>query len=195
MHISQILGKVLLERIQFTCPDCQTKYSALPELAGKEGKCKNCGAHIVVPKRETKHPSEIKEFAKSDDNLSRYWFGYIYAILLGYLALVSFWNFLSSIIHPDRLLLTNDGGVAVQNWTFTILSLVAAVWFAYVCVRLFRQKYTLTLIYTVASLHAVNVLIRGIIPMEIFYWLVLSGCAIVFFRKLENQKVTHSQKD
>ena len=35
-------------KIHFTCPNCQTKYSALPEQVGQEGKCKNCGETIVV---------------------------------------------------------------------------------------------------------------------------------------------------
>lgn len=39
-------------KIHFTCGNCQTKYSALPDQAGKKGKCKNCGAKIVVPKSE-----------------------------------------------------------------------------------------------------------------------------------------------
>jgi len=33
--------------IHFRCPSCQTKYSAKIEQAGKEGKCKNCGATMV----------------------------------------------------------------------------------------------------------------------------------------------------
>lgn len=35
--------------IQFHCINCQTKYSAKPDQAGKEGQCKNCGAKITVP--------------------------------------------------------------------------------------------------------------------------------------------------
>lgn len=37
-------------KIDFKCPKCQFKYSALPEQAGKVGTCKNCGTKITVPK-------------------------------------------------------------------------------------------------------------------------------------------------
>jgi ribosomal protein S27E len=36
-------------RVHFRCPECQTKYSALPAKAGSEGTCKNCGTTITVP--------------------------------------------------------------------------------------------------------------------------------------------------
>ena len=44
-----------MPKIQFTCPNCQAKYSALPDQAGKQGTCKNCGGNITVPKSEHKH--------------------------------------------------------------------------------------------------------------------------------------------
>lgn len=36
-------------KISFACPNCQTKYSARHQQAGKEGNCKTCGVKIVVP--------------------------------------------------------------------------------------------------------------------------------------------------
>ncbi len=44
-----------MPKIQFTCSNCQTKYSALPDQAGQRGLCKNCGASITVPNSEHKH--------------------------------------------------------------------------------------------------------------------------------------------
>lgn len=38
-----------ITKIQFECSNCHKKYSALPEQSGKHGKCKKCGADIVVP--------------------------------------------------------------------------------------------------------------------------------------------------
>lgn len=40
-------------KISFNCPNCQTKYSAAPEHAGRAGKCQKCGARIVVPKAQS----------------------------------------------------------------------------------------------------------------------------------------------
>ena len=36
-------------KIKFSCPNCQTKYSALLNQAGKEGICKKCKASLTVP--------------------------------------------------------------------------------------------------------------------------------------------------
>ncbi len=36
-------------KISFRCPNCQTKYSALPSQAGKRGVCKNCNTPLTVP--------------------------------------------------------------------------------------------------------------------------------------------------
>ena len=44
-----------MPKIQFSCSNCQTKYSALPDQAGQQGLCKNCGAKITVPKSNHKH--------------------------------------------------------------------------------------------------------------------------------------------
>ncbi len=176
-----------MPKIQFTCPNCQAKYSALPDQAGKQGTCKNCGGNITVPKSEHKHIVQGTKNTESD-NFGRYWFGYIYAIFVGYLTIVSFLNFLSVFIQPDRSL-TKNINVGVENWTIAILSLVAAIWLGYVCVRLFRQKFSLALIYTVSGLHAASVIMRGIIPNEVFYWVLLSGYAIYFFRKLDKTRI------
>ena len=48
-------------KVSFSCNDCGTRYTALPEQAGKKGACKNCGSEIVVPTQETN-----KDFNKSD---------------------------------------------------------------------------------------------------------------------------------
>jgi len=176
-----------LPKIQFTCPNCQTKYSALPAQAGKQGTCKNCGGHITVPKPGHKHPVQETKRTESD-NFGRYWFGYIYAVFVGFLTIVSFSNFLNVFIQSDRSM-TQNATLGVENWTVAILSLVAAIWLGYVCVRLFRQKFSLALIYAVAGLHAASVIMRGIIPNEVFYWLLLSGYAIYFFRKLEKERI------
>jgi len=53
-------------QIHFLCNNCQTKYAAQIHQAGKEGKCKQCGATIVVPQtgnanQETKkHKKRLK---------------------------------------------------------------------------------------------------------------------------------------
>ena len=36
-------------KISFSCNNCGTGYTALPEQEGKRGNCKNCGSEIVVP--------------------------------------------------------------------------------------------------------------------------------------------------
>ena len=46
--------------VSFSCNDCGTRYTALPEQSGKKGTCKNCGSEIVVPTQETN-----KDFNKS----------------------------------------------------------------------------------------------------------------------------------
>lgn len=176
-----------MEKIRFTCPDCQTQYSALPTQIGKKGKCKNCGADIEVPRILTKNPELRDKKPKSSDDRGRYWFGYIYALFVGYLSLVSFWNFLAVLIRPDRFF-ANDISVVVETWGLALARIVLSIWLGYVCVGLFRQKYSLKVIYIIAALHAANVIIHGLIPIEIFYWMFFSGCAIIFFRRLEAQK-------
>ena len=56
-----------MPKIQFTCSNCQTKYSALPDQAGQRGLCKNCGAIIKVPKSEHKHI--VKGTKRTESNL------------------------------------------------------------------------------------------------------------------------------
>lgn len=178
----------MTKKTQFTCPECKTKYSALPEQAGTQGSCKNCGANIVVPQLETVPSIRRNEWPKSDDNFGRYWFGNIYALFVGYLSLVSFWNFLSLLIRPDRFF-TNDISVGVETWGLAITRIVLSIWLAYICVGLFRKKYSLAVIYSIAALHAASVIMHGLIPSEIFYWVFFSGCAIIFFRRLEKSKL------
>lgn len=36
-------------KIEFACDNCNTRYSAAPQQAGKSGICKNCGAKLRVP--------------------------------------------------------------------------------------------------------------------------------------------------
>lgn len=143
---------------------------------------------MVVPQLETVHPARRNERSRSDDNFGRFWFGYIYALFVGYLSLVSFWNFLSLLIRQDRFF-TNDISVGVETWGLAITRILMSIWFAYVCVRLFRQKYSLAVIYSIAGLHAASVILHGLIPIEIFYWVLFSGCAIIFFRRLERSKL------
>jgi len=45
-------------KIHFKCPNCDTKYSALVKQAGKEGKCKNCGSKITVPREQLENSVE-----------------------------------------------------------------------------------------------------------------------------------------
>jgi len=47
LHNSESIGDT---KIRFRCPQCQTKYSALLDQAGRQANCKNCGKAIEVPK-------------------------------------------------------------------------------------------------------------------------------------------------
>lgn len=47
-------------KIHFRCPNCQTKYVAITDQAGKEGKCKKCEAKIVVGSSPHQHTKAEK---------------------------------------------------------------------------------------------------------------------------------------
>lgn len=141
----------------------------------------------MVPQLGNENPVQRNQRTKSRDDFGRYWFGYIYALFVGYLSLVSFWNFLSLLIRPNNFL-TKDIGVGVETWGLAIARIVLSIWLAYVCFGLFRQKYSLKVIYLIAALHAASVTMHGLVPIEVFYWLFFSGCAIIFFHRLEKSK-------
>ena len=118
--------------------------------------------------------------------VSRYTFGYIYAAFTGYLAFASFDAALGVFVKDDLNLLSNDMGTNIESWTVLILGLGLSIWFAYVCVRLFRRVDSLNLVYAVSGLTGLSVLMRGTVPQEVIVWFVLSGYGVFYFRRLSN---------
>lgn len=179
------------KRIQFKCPNCQTKYSALPEQAGKEGRCKNCSNKLVVPEP---HKHDAKNITGKEDNRGRkggskkinYWFGYIYASFTAYLALIQFSNFIAVFVSGEIASLTAD--TATETSTYVLLNLCGGVWLGFVCVKLFRKTGNLAMVYSVAAIHGFGVFIRSAVlgtltDPNLFIWLLTSGYAIYYFRK------------
>ena len=180
-------------KTHFSCPNCETKYSALPEQVGKSGECKNCGTTITVPKSVIgdstlsagRQKNESKIHSRETPTIQgSYWFGYIYALFVGYLAVISFSNFLTVFLRGEGNPLTSPKIVlATEAWIYLIGSLCAAIWLAFICAKLFRQTISPLMVYSVAALHGLSVFIRGIIPTELFIWFLTSGYAIYYFRK------------
>jgi hypothetical protein len=121
-----------------------------------------------------------------------YWFGYLYGICAAYIAFAS----LTHVVVPPMPQLTSpDTQTAVAAWVSTIGLGLAGLWFTYAAIRLFRRRPSLPLVYTIAILHGLNVLFRGIVPLEVILWLVISGGAIVMFRRYYRQGNGTSKED
>ena len=109
-----------------------------------------------------------------------YWYGYLYMAFCVYLAYCSASNFLYALVTPPSF----------GNWQTLVtygVTLTASAGFAlflfYVAYRLFRRRMRMGLIYTVVALHGLNVLFRGIRPLEAIFWLALSSTVVTNFRK------------
>jgi hypothetical protein len=109
-----------------------------------------------------------------------YWYGYLYMAFCVYLAYCAEVNFLSAFLKPSsfgswqRLItygvtLTTSAGLALFLFSMAYM--------------LLRRRMRMGLIYTVVALHGLNVLFRGIRPLEVIFWLALSWIVVSKFRK------------
>jgi hypothetical protein len=62
---------------------------------------------------------------------------------------------------------------------------VGVAFFAFAAYRLVRRRAGVRLVYVVAALHGLNVVLRGLRPIDIVLWLAISGTAVTKFRKQE----------
>jgi len=112
----------------------------------------------------------------------QYWFGYLYA---------AFWAFVtySCATHALAMLIMLQSGIpnGIQARTEFLGSLI--LWpilvavFGWVTYRLVTRKATMKMIYVLVAVHGANVLLEGIIPWKLVFWIVLSAIAIVKFRE------------
>ncbi len=60
---------------------------------------------------------------------------------------------------------------------------IATVLFGWATYRLLVRKVSMAMIYTLAVFHALNVLALGAAPYLVTIWAILSGLAIIEFKK------------
>jgi hypothetical protein len=109
-----------------------------------------------------------------------------YGLFVAFLAYSSFMHFVAPLIGPPP---SGDFLGQAKFWTTVILSLGSSIFFIYAASRLFARRASLRLVYTIAVLHAFYVLARGIRLVDLVAFVVISGTAVVQFRKVDRERL------
>ena len=105
--------------------------------------------------------------------------GYVYAAFAGFAAYYS----VTRAVLLFGGLATRYPSDRVYSWIAIFLWSAAAVFFAFAALKLVLRRARLGLVYTVAVLHGIGVLARGLRPIDMAMWIFISGAAIGFFRQ------------
>lgn len=108
-------------KINITCQNCQTKYSVPIEYAGKKGKCKNCGATILVS--YLKHENYIFQSQQRNDRSigKLIWlYGTISIIVIGFIIYLT----VGAVKNKNDLQEKNDG---IYQSDQTIINMLQAI--------------------------------------------------------------------
>jgi TPR repeat protein len=109
-----------------------------------------------------------------------YWYGYIYMAFCGYLTFCAATNLLVKAGTPAPV---GDLQKGVEYWGFLVLETAATAFLAYVTYTISQRRVKMGFIYIVITLHGLNVFSRGIRPIEVMIWLILSWVVANKFRE------------
>jgi uncharacterized membrane protein YhdT len=134
---------------------------------------------VWFAKRLRSSPTEQKSPQNS------YWYGYLYAAFWGYVTYCCATHLLGTVSKPG---VSSDTQAQTAFGVGLVMWSGATAFFAYVTYLLAQRRASLGLIYTLVAIHAVNVVIRGIYPGELLFWIVWSAMAIVKFREQKRRE-------
>jgi hypothetical protein len=109
-----------------------------------------------------------------------YWYGYCYAAFWAYITLCSASKaFLLIKATIDRVDFQGQQVTAAH----VLIPSLATVFLGYATYRLLIRKVSMLFIYTLVAMHALNVFLRGMIPVELLVFISFSYIVIFKFRK------------
>ncbi|SRR5258708_1015782 len=118
-----------------------------------------------------------------DRSLKNYWFGYLYAAFWSYVTYSCLTHFLA-IIMPSTASVPSYAQAASYKVTSAVLWPAGMIFFGWTTYRLIAQKVGMATIYALVVIHGLNILMRGIIPTELVFYIVLSVVTVKNFKKL-----------
>ena len=80
-------------------------------------------------------------------------------------------------------------------WASIVVWALATAAFAQATYKLARREVTMRLIYAIVAFHGLNVIGRGIRPIEVVIWLVLSGIVVSNFGSAWDVKAVARPED
>lgn len=125
---------------------------------------------------ETAPPDAPQQQRKS------YWHGYVYAAFWAYVT----YSCLTHLIGKVLLFSSRPTGspeAAAEFWTQVAIWPIATAAFGWTTFRLVTRKATMTMVYVLVVIHGLNVLMRGIRPIELVFYIALSGVVVTEFKK------------
>lgn len=89
--------------IEFECPMCSNKVSALGELAGRVAKCPRCGEKVKVPEAEKPSPQEARKAIRQFEyDVGQYEQG-LFGIALFYDTMPRLWRWTNTVSYNNTM--------------------------------------------------------------------------------------------
>jgi hypothetical protein len=153
----------------------KTVYNAHPETGVEPAAEQGSATGETSPSEHLSTTASSKTTQSGD-----YWHGYLYMVFCGYLTYCAASHLLGGVL---KLTPVADTAKQTEYWASLVLWACATAFFTFVTYKLAQRQASMGLIYTIVTLHGVNVLARGIYPGELMIWLVLSAIVVIKFRE------------
>jgi hypothetical protein len=118
-----------------------------------------------------------------DRSLKAYWFGYVYAAFWAYVTYSCFTHLLWVILKFNSDVSGSSQAAVAEKWTSAVLWPAGTVIFGWMTYRLIAQKVGMPTIYALVAIHGLNILMRGIIPRELVFYISLSAIVVTNFKR------------
>ena len=112
-------------------------------------------------------------------------FEYFYGVFWAYVTYCCATHALESL-RIAFLGLPNSGEALGKLVAQLVLWPIFTIVFAWATYRLVLHKASLRMVYVLISIHGLNVFAKGIPPVDLIYWAILSGIVIMGFKKEES---------